>query len=673
MFTKILIANRGEIACRIIRTAKRLGIRSVAIYSDVDAHAQHVKLADEAYWVGESPALESYLNQARILVIANEAKVEAIHPGYGFLSENPDFAEKCREKGIVFIGPSVEAMRAMGSKSAAKILMSQAGIPVVPGFCGENQQPEFLSKQAKKIGYPVLIKAVAGGGGKGMRIVFSEKDFAEHLAGAKREALKAFGDDAVLLEKYLTAPRHIEVQVFADQQGQMVHLFERDCSIQRRYQKIIEETPAVRFSEKLRRKMTECAVLAARTVNYTGAGTIEFLLDNDQFYFMEMNTRLQVEHPITEKITGIDLVEWQLRIAAGEPLPLTQSKISLHGHAIEARIYAEDPSKQFLPAVGSIFFLKTPEENDHIRLDSGIAVGDAVTTYYDPLLSKLIAYGENRSEALRYLQKGLADYQLVGVTTNRDFLQRIIQQPDFMEEKFTTHFIEAHLTELIAENPVSELAMMATAIYIVLNRQQQAKTAALNTQDPYSPWVLCDAWRLNSIAGQTLYFLCGEQRVDIRVVNLNSHFQVTLNEKIYSVTAALIEQGIFLSRLDREYSIPVVEYRDQFHLFLEDETAVIKFYTASYSEHKQHREACLTAPLPGTLIAVLVKEGERVEAGTNLAIIEAMKMEHTIRAQSAGVVKSWHFKVGDLVNEGEELLVFEIDQASYLESHNDSA
>ena len=671
MFTKILIANRGEIACRIIRTAKRLGIRCVAIYSDVDEHAQHVKLADEAYWVGKAPALESYLNPASILAIANEAKVDAIHPGYGFLSENADFAEKCREKGIIFIGPPVEAMRAMSSKSAAKAMMSDAGIPVVPGFCGENQQAKFLTQQAKKIGYPVLIKAVAGGGGKGMRIVFSEKDFAEHLAGAKREALKAFGDDAVLLEKYLTAPRHIEVQIFTDQQGQIVHLFERDCSIQRRYQKIIEEAPAVNFSESLRKKMTECAILAARTVNYVGAGTIEFLLDNDQFYFMEMNTRLQVEHPVTEKITGIDLVEWQLRIAAGEPLPLAQPQISLQGHAIEARIYAEDPGKQFLPAVGSIFFLKTPEENDHIRLDSGVIEGDTITTYYDPLLSKLIAYGENRNEALRYLQKGLADYQLVGVTTNRDFLQRIIQQSDFIKEKFTTHFIEAHLTELMTENPVSELAMTAAAIYIVLNRQQKTKIAALKTEDPYSPWVLCDAWRLNNIAEQTLCFLCGKQRVDIRVIQLNSHFKVTFNKKVYSVTATLIEQGIFLSGLDREYSISVVEYHDQFHLFLEDETAIIKLYAASYSD-QQHDETFLTAPLPGTLIAVLVKEGERVEAGTNLAIIEAMKMEHTIRASRAGIVKKWYFKVGDLVNEGEELLELEMDITSHQDVTDDS-
>ncbi len=664
MFTKILIANRGEITCRIIRTARRLGISVVAIYSDVDAHAQHVKLADEAYFVGESPASQSYLNQTKILSIAKEAKVQAIHPGYGFLSEHAEFAQACLQMGIQFIGPPAEAISRMGSKSAAKALMHSAGIPVIPGFYGENQQPKFLIKQANRLGYPILIKAVAGGGGKGMRVVFSEQDFAENLAAAKREALKSFGSDEVLLEKYLHAPRHIEVQIFADQYGQVIHLFERDCSIQRRHQKIIEEAPAINISETLRKKITESAVLAAQTANYVGAGTIEFLVDGDQFYFMEMNTRLQVEHPVTEKVTGIDLVEWQLRIAAGERLPLTQTQIALRGHAIEARIYAEDPSKQFLPSVGTICFLQTPEESDHIRLDSGIAVGDVVTTYYDPMLSKLIVHGENRSDALRYLQKGLVDYQLVGVTTNKDFLQRIIHQADFVAGKLTTHFIEAHLAELMLESQVSNLAIIATTVYILLKRKQHAQILAQKTFDPYSPWATADTWRLNGIAQQILHFCSGEQLIMVQVIDLVNEFKITLAEESYMVSATLTKQGVFLTWSNSEYSIPIVEYQDQFHLFLENETATIKFYKLSHVDHKPDGKTHLTAPLPGTLIAVLAKEGEHVEAGSSLAIIEAMKMEHTIRAPSSGTVKYWYFKVGDLVDEGKELLVFEIDEVS---------
>lgn len=659
MFNKILIANRGEIACRIIRTAKQLGIRCVAIYSDVDVHAQHVKLADEAYSIGGKTSTESYLNQEKILAIAREAKVDAVHPGYGFLSENAEFAEKCTQSGIVFIGPPAEVILAMGSKSRAKTLMEDANVPVIPGYHGHEQEPDVLAKEANKIGYPVLIKAVAGGGGKGMRVVFSSQDFNEALAGAKREALSAFGCDDMLLEKYLPAPRHIEIQIFADTHGNIVHLFERDCSIQRRHQKIIEESPAANFTEKLRNQMTKAAILAVRAMGYIGAGTLEFLVDNDQFYFMEMNTRLQVEHPVTEKITGIDLVEWQLRVAAGESLPLLQSQISIHGHAVEARIYAEDPEKEFLPATGSIYFLQTPEEDKHLRLDTGVAVGDVITPYYDPMLGKLIAWGETRADALRYLQQGLAAYQFVGLTTNRNFLQHIVKQADFLKGTLSTRFINDHLHDLLIKKSVSAFVMIALTMYILLMQKKDVKATALETSDPYSPWAFADAWRLNSVAVQTLCFCYFDETLTVHVIDSDDNFDLTFDGKTYSGNASLIENGVLIALSNREYVTHIIGYQDKYHLFLEDETAVIKRYIPSLASHTQESKAHLTAPLPGTVIAVFAKEGDRVEAGSNLVIIEAMKMEHTIRAPYAGVVKRWCFNVGDLVNEGEELLVFE--------------
>lgn len=659
MFNKILIANRGEIACRIIRTAKQLGITCVTIYSEVDSHAQHVKLSNEAYCINGKTSTESYLNHQKILTVAKEARVEAIHPGYGFLSENPEFAAECIKQNIAFIGPPVEAIIAMGSKRGAKILAQNLGIPVIPGYHGNDQQLEFLTEKANEIGYPVLIKAVEGGGGKGMRVVLKAEDFEQALTSAKREALSAFGSDEVLLEKYLSSPRHIEVQIFADTQGNVVHLFERDCSIQRRHQKIIEESPAINFTKKLRNEMTACAIKIAQAVDYVGAGTIEFLLDRNKFYFMEMNTRLQVEHPITEKITNIDLVEWQLRIASGEPLPLLQSQISFHGHAIEARIYAEDPNKHFLPSIGAIYFLKTPEENLHIRLDSGVTTGDDVTPYYDPMLGKLIAWGDTREDALRYLQKGLIDYQLVGVTTNRDFLQKILKEENFINGKFDTNFVKTHLNHLLTKTKLSPLAVIALTMYVLLTQKKSTQLDALKTNDPYSPWVLGDAWRLNSVPEQTLCFCYFDDVINVKVINVDNNFHIALDEKKYSGSATLVEHGVIVYLSVGEYSVNVVEYEDNYHLFLEHETAIIKPYIPKLASSTQDGRQHLTAPLPGTLIAILAKEGDSVKEGTSLAVIEAMKMEHTIRAPNDGVVKHWYFQVGDLVSEGEELLVFE--------------
>jgi 3-methylcrotonyl-CoA carboxylase alpha subunit len=476
MFKKILIANRGEIACRVLRTTRRLGMTSVAVYSSVDAHAMHVQLADEAIAIGPAPARESYLNVEVLIAAARRTGAEAIHPGYGFLSENADFAAACADAGLVFIGPSVAAIRAMGSKSAAKTLMAAAGIPVVPGYHGEEQSDERLTAEAALIGYPVLLKAVAGGGGKGMRVVEASGEMQACLAAARREARAAFGDDRMLVEKYLRQPRHLEVQVFGDAHGRLVHLFERDCSIQRRHQKVIEEAPAPGFSADQRAALGALAVAAARAVHYGGAGTVEFIAGPDgQCFFMEMNTRLQVEHPVTECITGLDLVEWQLRVAAGEPLPLTQEQIRLSGHAIEVRLCAEDPARDFLPAAGLISALNFPAEAPGIRVDSGVQAGDSVTIHYDSLLAKLIAHGPDRAAAVRRLQAALRDLQVAGVRTNRDFLVALVAHPAFVAGAVDTGFIAAHRAELLQPDGIPAVAVG-------------------------DPWGHADGWRLNGPA-----------------------------------------------------------------------------------------------------------------------------------------------------------------------------
>ncbi len=466
MFTKILVANRGEIACRIIRTARRMGIATVAVYSDADRGALHVALADEARPIGPAPARDSYLNIEAIIKAARASGAQAVHPGYGFLSENPNFAEACAHAGLVFIGPPAAAMRAMGSKAAAKSLMVGAGVPVVPGYHGEDQDPIHLAEEAKRIGFPVLIKASAGGGGRGMRIVGEPDDFAAALASARREAASAFGDDQVLLEKYLDQPRHIEVQVFADKHGNVVHIFDRDCSIQRRHQKVIEEAPAPGLDQERRRAMGEAAVAAARAINYVGAGTIEFIVPRGSprdFYFIEMNTRLQVEHAVTEAITGLDLVEWQLRVAAGQPLPLLQHDLSIDGHAIEARLYAEDPQRQFLPQTGTLHRLYLPPP-EIARVDTGVREGEVVTPFYDPMIAKIIVHGEDREAAIGRLQRALAETAVLGVNTNLGFLARVAAHPDFAEAAIDTGFIERHQAALLSEEPAVPPEALAAAV-----------------------------------------------------------------------------------------------------------------------------------------------------------------------------------------------------------------
>ncbi len=499
MFRKILIANRGEIACRVAATARRLGIGVAAVYSEADAGARHVKLADEAYLLGPAPAAESYLRGERVIEAALKCGAQAIHPGYGFLSENEGFARACAKAGLVFIGPPPEAIAAMGDKSAAKRLMEKAKVPLVPGYHGDKQEPAFLAKEAEKIGFPVLIKASAGGGGKGMRIVTKAAEFQGALEGAQREAKAAFGDARVLIERYLERPRHIEVQVFGDAQGACIYLFERDCSVQRRHQKVLEEAPAPGMSAARRKEMGDAAVAAARAVGYVGAGTVEFIAEQDgKFYFMEMNTRLQVEHPVTELITGLDLVEWQLRVAAGEPLPLAQDKLSIRGHAIEARLYAEDPARGFLPQTGRLAHLRFPQATPSVRIDTGVESGATITPHYDPMIAKLIAWGEDRPAALARLGAALAAVEVAGVQTNVAFLERVVRSRAFSSGDLDTGLIERSRAELFPPaQAASHELLAAAAMAELLEEADEARTRAASSGDPYSPWDSVDGWRLN--------------------------------------------------------------------------------------------------------------------------------------------------------------------------------
>jgi len=514
VFRKILIANRGEIACRVMRTAKRMGIRTVAVYSDADRGALHVKLADEGHRIGPPPAAESYLNIEAILAAARKSGAQAIHPGYGFLSENEDFAAACQRAGIVFIGPTPEAIAAMGDKAAAKRLMEKAGVPLVPGYHGEEQSPSLLEKEAARIGFPVLIKPSAGGGGKGMRVVQDKKSFAEALDGARREAKSSFGDDRVLIERYLERPRHIEMQVFGDTQGNVLHLFERDCSVQRRHQKVIEEAPAPHFQK--RNEMGAAAVAAAKAIRYTGAGTVEFIAEQDgRFYFMEMNTRLQVEHPVTEMITGLDLVELQLRVAAGEPLPFTQEQVKVQGHAIEARIYAEDPEREFLPSTGRLVHVEFPL---NARVDTGVEPGAEISPWYDPMIAKVIVHGDDRATALAKLSSALRDTRIAGVTTNVEFLRRICESAAFAKAELETGLIERHRAELLPpRGAVPHEVLAVAALAELAHEERAARERAARSGDPHSPWNVVDGWRLNEESHHAFVFLAGTAEHRVRV------------------------------------------------------------------------------------------------------------------------------------------------------------
>ncbi|MDQ6619484.1 MAG: acetyl/propionyl/methylcrotonyl-CoA carboxylase subunit alpha [Pseudomonadota bacterium] len=685
MFDKILIANRGEIACRVARTARRLGVRTVAIYSDADAQAMHVAACDEAYRIGPAPARESYLRGDAIIEIAKRTQAQAIHPGYGFLSENAPFAAACEAAGVIFIGPPARAIAAMGSKSEAKRIMSAAGVPVVPGYHGEDQDRERLRTAADAIGYPVLIKAVAGGGGKGMRVVERGTDFATALASAQREAKSSFRDDRVLLEKYLVEPRHIEVQVFADTRGQVIHLLERDCSVQRRHQKVLEEAPAPGVTAERRASLGQAAVAAARSIGYVGAGTVEFIVprsfvQDGEFFFMEMNTRLQVEHPVTEMVTGTDLVEWQLRVAAGEALPLSQGDVVPRGHAIEARIYAEDPRRGFLPSVGRLTHLRFPTETGEVRVDTGVREGDAISPHYDPMIAKLIVHGVDRPEALKKLAGALAECEVVGVATNLAFLRRIVRQGAFARGEVHTGLIAVHEAELFAAMPLPEghvLAALALAEWHSFAAPPPGE--AMRGNDVFSPWRRTDGWWLNSESHAVRL----DYREDARPISIAMRSAATAEtgtdgamtqgsswkisvDRGTPIAATLLEVAgdmFTIATSEGVHRARIVASDGERHVFCDGKARRFdRVEVLGDGGAHEVPEGHLRAPMSGMVIAVLVQAGQRVARGAPLLILEAMKMEHTIVAPAEGTVVKVNFAAGDRVHEGADLVDVDVGE-----------
>ncbi|WP_426416127.1 acetyl/propionyl/methylcrotonyl-CoA carboxylase subunit alpha [Aestuariirhabdus sp. LZHN29] len=673
MFNKILIANRGEIACRVIRTAQRLGIATVAVYSDADRNALHVTMADEAVHIGAAPSRESYLLGERVIEAALRTGAQAIHPGYGFLSENAEFCNACKRNDLVFIGPPVSAIEAMGSKSAAKQIMENAGVPLVPGYHGDDQSLAILKQASDAMGYPVLLKATAGGGGKGMRQVWSAEEFDDALAAARREAINAFGDDRMLVEKYLTQPRHVEIQVFCDQQGNAVYLFERDCSVQRRHQKVIEEAPAPGLDQALRQQMGEAAILAAQAIAYEGAGTVEFLLDSDgSFYFMEMNTRLQVEHPVTEMITAQDLVEWQLRVASGEPLPLQQHELQIQGHAFEARVYAEDPDNDFLPVTGTLSFLQPPASSDHVRVDSGVRQGDEVSVFYDPMIAKLVVWDEDRDRALARLTRALGEYRISGMTTNLEFLYNLANSQPFRDADLDTGFIDKHHAAIFLDSDerVGQDLPLA-ALYLVLRQQQRAQQAATHSHDPSSPWHQTQGWRLNAPSRQHFTLLLHEQEYPLTVEQRRSGaacgYRIEGPGTRYCSDARGVLDGNQLrADLDGyQFNATVSEHDDIISLYTANNALSFRVQTPDLGDEQSGNNAgALNAPMNGTIVALLVEPGSQVAKGDALLVMEAMKMEHSIRAPADGKVTSFYYQNGDLVDGGSELLAFANDNES---------
>lgn len=662
MFKKILIANRGEIACRIIRTARRLGIETVAVYSDADVSAMHVRMADEAWRLGGAAVADSYLRIDRIVETCRASGAEAVHPGYGFLSENPGFVEALEAAGITFIGPSASAIRSMGLKDAAKSTVERAGVPVVPGYHGEEQDPDALAAMAREIGYPVLIKARAGGGGKGMRRVDDPQDFRDSLASAQREAVASFGDGRCLLEKYITKPRHIEIQVFGDNHGHVVHLFERDCSLQRRHQKVIEEAPAPGMTEAMRAAMGEAAVRAAEAIGYSGAGTIEFIADvsdglrADRFYFMEMNTRLQVEHPVTEAITGQDLVEWQLRVASGEALPLKQDDLAIDGWAFEARIYAEDAGSGFLPATGTLHHLSLPESM--ARIDAGVSEGDEITPFYDPMIAKLIVHGPSREVARRRLSAALARSRMIGVTNNVAFLRALADQPAFAGGDVDTGLIERHLDALttIPEPPIEAISVAAlTALGLIESEP------ALEGYDS-DPWSRLQGWRLWSDATHRLAIIDGSGPVDVVVTIIDKgHYRIRTETGEVELAGVHVEDAAIhcrtsertisasVFRSDRRVSV-MMDGHD-FQWTLADPLEAGRRGDDESGDH-------MVAPMPGLIKLLSAEAGAEVQKGATMAVMEAMKMEHVLKAPRDGVIDDVLVRVGDQVEEGSLLLTF---------------
>ena len=670
MFKKILIANRGEIACRVAATARRLGIRTVAVYSEPDARAAHVLACDEAVALGGEAARDSYLRADLILAAAQATGAQAVHPGYGFLSENEAFAQACADAGIAFIGPPPQAIAAMGSKSAAKSLMEKAGVPLVPGYHGADNDPALLAAEAARIGYPVLIKASAGGGGRGMRRVDRAEDFAAALASCQREAQASFGDAHVLVERYVTRPRHIEIQVFADTLGGAVYLFERDCSVQRRHQKVLEEAPAPGLTEARRAEMGAAAVAAAQAVGYVGAGTVEFIAeevdDGDiRFYFMEMNTRLQVEHPVTEAITGLDLVEWQLRVAAGQPLPLAQGALKIRGHAIEARICAENPDAGFLPATGTLDVLRWPAhvaferagDVDGVRVDAGVREGDPISPHYDSMIAKLIVWGDTRAQALARLDTALGATRIVGVANNVAFLRRVVQGTAFSTADLDTALIERERSTLLDQPPLPLEVAAAGVVAQVL-----AEEAVASAADAGNPWARRDGWRLHG--GARRHFLIEHAGGHPAVALARGHDGALVLEADgarWPLTVRPLGGGrhdIVLG--GRRLQLDVFQQGERVAVFAPEGVAVLKLIDAiAHAGDAAGEGGRLAAPMPGKVVALLAKAGDKVSAGQPLAVMEAMKMEHTLTAPRDGVVAEVLYAVGDQVAEGGELLRLE--------------
>lgn len=657
MFDTILIANRGEIAVRVIRTARRMGVRTIAVYSDADAGSLHVRLADDAVRIGPPAAAESYLRGDAVIAAALATGAQAIHPGYGFLAENAAFASACARAGLVFIGPPVDAIRIMGSKSESKRALEHADVPLVPGYHGDAQDLDTLQREADRIGFPILVKASAGGGGKGMRVVASRDELADAVRSAQREAKAAFGDDRMLLERYLDRPRHVEIQVFGDTHGQCVYLFERDCSLQRRHQKVIEEAPAPGLAADVRRRMGEAAVAAAQAVHYVGAGTVEFLYSRGEFHFIEMNTRLQVEHPVTEFITGLDLVEWQLRVASGERLPLRQDQLVARGHAFEARLYAEDTDREFLPAIGRLAHLRAPESSPHVRVDTGVRSGDDISPYYDPMIAKLVVWDEDRASALRRLRRALADYEIAGVVTNRDFLSRIAAHPAFAAADVDTGFIGRHLDELTRREAPSTIQLGLAAL-ASLHRSGLDTTAS--TASP-SPWATIDGFRLNGTGAHAVRIRVGD---DIREVVLRFRadgFDLSDAGRIVEIRNVRVSPDRIDAVFDGHHRHAAALWRDgRLTIVTGESTWIVEFEDPSVVSDKAGAgSGRILAPMPGAVLVVHVRDGDVVVKGQPLLVLEAMKMEHTLRAPVDGRVARVLCGVGDRVSEGDELLAIE--------------
>ena len=659
MFKKILIANRGEIACRVAATACRMAIKTVAVYSDADASAKHVGFCDEAVHIGGSAPKDSYLRWERIIEAAKATGAQAIHPGYGFLSENEEFAQACSDAGLVFIGPPPSAIKAMGLKAESKQLMEKAGVPLVPGYHGSDQNPDLLKREADRIGYPVLIKASAGGGGKGMRTVEKSADFDAALASCKREAINSFGNDNVLVEKYALRPRHIEIQVFGDMHGNYVYLFERDCSVQRRHQKVLEEAPAPGMTEAMRKEMGEAAVAAARAVNYVGAGTVEFIVEQRadgsmKFYFMEMNTRLQVEHPVTEAITGLDLVEWQLLVASGAKLPLAQDELRIHGHAIEARICAESPDNNFLPATGTLHVYDKPActsfERGMVRVDDGVREGDTISPFYDSMVAKLIVHGKTREEALARLDEALAQTRIVGLNTNVQFLRYVVRSPSFSLANLDTALIPRESAVLFRQEPVGLVMAAASTIAKTLLAERAAEGI-----DPFSRR---DGWRSHGVNARRFEFEFQGEAVKAELTYLHDGaLQVTLGEVSGLLFFSQTPQGIDIQFSGQRILAKVYRRGEVDHIFAaRGATQITTVDLLAHAGHGPAEGGRLTAPMPGKVVSFAVKAGDKVSKGQPLAVMEAMKMEHTIAAPADGVVQELLYAPGDQVAEGAELL-----------------